>query len=436
MFYNDYGYMEIKNFDKLARTSLREAALRIAEAGLQAIDTKAVIHKAVKIGGNTLHFQGEEVLLDGIGDITVIGVGKCALDAGEALEEILGDRLQGGVVVDVRSGAVTGKMKKIQGTHPLPSEQNVEAARTIVKLLEGRRKKDLVIFIISGGGSTFLCLPDERGCFEEMVVVKTLIRKGATIQEINTVRKHLSLARGGYLAKYAYPACVVSLIFSDVVGDDLGFIASGPTVKDQSTVKDAEAVLEKYDVLRTCGIEQCGLVETPKDNRYFERVNNILLVTNGTALNAMKARTNELGFQGRISTACLSGEASEAGLAIARDLHSVPSKTVLLYGGETTVTVRGEGRGGRNLELGLSALREIRAGELVVSVASDGRDNGEFAGAVCDSLTRKAVEENGTDIETVLKNNDEYPLFETVGNYIFTGDTGSNVSDLVIAMKE
>ena len=274
------------------------------------------------------------------------------------------------------------------------------------------------------------------GCREEASILGALTRVGATIQEINTVRKHLSFARGGYIAKHAYPARVVSLIFSDVPGDDIQFISSGPTVKDRTTIEDAESILSKYDVLNTCGIEKCGLIETPKEDKYFERVKNIIVVSNMVALRGMEAKARSLGLNPVLCTARLTGEAREAGKKIAGELHKVPSRTVLLYGGETTVTIRGRGHGGRNLELVTAALGEIQDNELIMAVASDGRDNGEFAGAICDKITKEEVRKRGIDWEEMLQDNNEYPLFEDIGHYLLTGDTGSNVADLFIALKE
>lgn len=426
---------KIKNFNELAISDTRKAALEIAEAGLQAIDTDKILHEVVKLNGDLLSVKGEKFPLGNVGRIFVVGIGKCAMEAATALEDIFGNRLYGGIVIDTEVKHNLKKIKALQGTHPLPSDENVVAARAVIALLKDLKEDDLVIFAISGGGSTLLCLPETGTCVEEAEVIETLMRAGATIQEINTVRKHLSLARGGYLAKYAYPAQVISLIFSDVPGDNLEFVASGPTLKDHTTVEEAEEILAKYDVLKTCGIEKCGLVETPKEDKYFERVKNILAVSNTIALAAMEEKAKALGFATQICTTCLSGEARDVGIGFAKNLHKAPKKTAFLYGGETTVTVRGHGRGGRNLELALSAMREIKNGELIMTIASDGLDNGPFAGAICDTITKKAINERNFDLEAALDENSEYPLFEEVGHYLMTGDTGSNVSDLVIAVK-
>ena len=426
--------MKIKNFDSLSVSPMRHKALLIAEAGLESIDTTEAIITNVKVRGDNLNIVGRKYSLNQIGRVFVVGVGKCALEAGVALEKILGDHLHGGIIIDVKNGGYLKKLKYFKGTHPLTSEDNVKATREIVNLLNKLNEDDFLIFVISGGGSALLSYPEDFSYKEEVEVFKSLTKAGATIQELNTVRKHMSLARGGFLAKYAYPVQSVGLIFSDVTGDDMGFIASGPTVKDDTTIDAAAAILAKYDIFDTCNIENCGLIETPKENKFFEKINNVVVVSNAIALKAMEKKAKELGLESEIYHD-MKGEAGEVGLKIVADLQKSSSKKVLLYGGETTVIIKGNGRGGRNLHLAAAALQKIKSKEIIISLASDGRDNGDFAGAICDIITKDAVKKKDLNISQFLKNNDTYPLFEKVGNYIFTGDTGSNVSDLVIAIK-
>lgn len=428
--------MKIKNLRKLAKTKNRKAALAIAEAGLQAIDTEAVVRNAIHIEGERLVVQRESFELKNIGRIIVAGVGKCAIEAAHALESILGDRLTGGVVIDVSDGK---RLKKIQahiGTHPLPSQQNVEATNKLIELLRDVGEDDLVLFVISGGGSTLLSLPERGTVEDEVKLFHTLTNAGATIQEINTVRKHTSLARGGRLAQYAYPAKSVSLIFSDVPGDEIQFVASGPTVKDTTTVIDAQAIFEKYDVLKKSGIESFTFVETPKENKYFESASAILVASNEIALWAMAEEARKRGFSPKLSSSNLSGEARIIAHTIVEELHTAPEKTVLLYGGETTVTVTGHGKGGRNMELVLAATETISDGEVVLSLASDGKDNVEYAGALCDTITKEKAVAARLDIQQYLQENNGYVFFKTIGDQILTGDTGSNVSDLVVALKQ
>ena len=315
--------MKIQNFDALASTDGRRSLLTIAEAGLEAVDTTRALERLMRIEGDTLFLGGTNIDLAAIGKIVFVAVGKCSVAAAAVVERVLGDRIARGVVVDVR--ATTASLPQVQtfcGTHPLPSDENLEAAEAIVGSLAGLSEDDLVIFIISGGGSTLLFLPEDRRDRSETLIVEALIRAGATIHEMNVIRKHLSLARGGYLAQYAYPARTASFIFSDVIGDDLPSIASGPTVKDLSTVADAEKVLAKYDVLRRCNIEKCGLVETPKEDKYFERTTNILAASNVFALDAMRKRAEALGFRVEARTAALEGEAADVAQMVAEALDA------------------------------------------------------------------------------------------------------------------
>jgi glycerate-2-kinase len=428
--------MKIQNFNELAVTDERRALLSIAEAGYEAIDTEMVLQKMMRRDGDTLFLANQTIDLAAVGKIVFIAIGKCAAEAGTVAERVLGDRITDGVVVDVKVCPVFSRLKAFCGTHPLPSTENLTAAEAIVAALRGLTERDLVIFVISGGGSTLLFLPEDPASREEVPIMTALINAGATIQEINVIRKHLSHARGGNLAKAAYPARVVSLIFSDVVGDDLSSIASGPTVKDVTTIEDAARVLAKFHVLQTCNIERCGLMETPKEDKYFAHVVNMLVVSNRHALEAMSAAAIRLGFTAEIRGSELTGDADDVGKMIADAVHVASAKTVLLWAGETTVTVRNTaGRGGRNLELCASALRSVAEGEEILSLASDGRDHGAFAGAICDMITKKAAVDAGIDPEAFRAADNTYALFEKIGNYVMTGDTGSNVSDLMIGLK-
>jgi glycerate 2-kinase len=426
---------KIKNFDELAQTDARRAALEIAEAGLAAIDTDGVIRRTVFFDGTWITIGAERFDIREIGRIIVSGVGKCAVEAVHTLEDILGDRISAGVVLYPTGEATFKHVQAFRGSHPLPTEENVRGARAMVDSLADLSDRDLVLFVVSGGGSTLLCLPEDEQCKNEAKIIQALMRTGATIQEMNTVRKHLSLARGGHLAKYAYPARVVSLILSDVPGNDIQFVASGPTVRDNTNVSDAVAILTAYDIFKKCEIDEKGLVETPKEEKYFARVKNLLVVSNSLALRAMETKAHELGLSAVIRDEMIFGEAAIVGSKIVRALHDAPAKTVHLYGGETTVTVHGHGQGGRNLELILAIFGAIKPDELVMTIASDGHDHGPFAGAICDTMTVKAAQMVHADVEGTLSENNEYPLFEKIGNYLLTGDTGSNVSDLIIALK-
>lgn len=425
---------KIKNFDALSTTSSRRTVLNLVEVGLRAIDTETVVTEEIRLEKNVLFVQKQPFPLDGVGKVLVVGVGKCCAHAAHALERILGNSLSGGIVIDVAQSYASSKVTYSTGDHPFPSEKNIEATKKAIGALHGLSKNDLVIFIISGGGSVLLSQPKDFSVETEVLLTKELFGKGATIQELNTIRKHISLARGGFLAQYAYPAKVVSLIFSDVPGNDYGFIASGPTVKDETTVEDAKKILKKYAV---SSITEEILIETPKEEKYFKDSHTFLLVSNTRALTAMATEAQKAGFSARIVTDSLSGEAKDVGEAIVEELQKEPPQSVLLYGGETTVTM-GErhGTGGRNQEVVLSALQRISEDHTIAAVASDGRDNGVYAGALCDIITRKKTEEKGLHGERFLVEHDSSSFWKETEDYIETGPTSSNVSDLIIALKK
>src|SRR3989344_4568702 len=241
--------MKIKNFEKLAVTDLRKSALLIAEAGLQAIDTKKAIADGIHLEGGDIFLGGRKFSLNPKGRIFVFGAGKCSGEAAAAFEKVLGDRLSGGAVIDIKESRGLKKIGCFKGTHPMPSDDNMRASKELLKLLGRVKKNDFVIFAISGGGSTLLCLPKKGGSGIEVEILSRLFAAGAAIWEINTIRKHLSLARGGGLAKAIFPARGAALIFSDAPGDDIGLIASGPTARDETTVNDAMRLLKKFGIM-------------------------------------------------------------------------------------------------------------------------------------------------------------------------------------------
>jgi glycerate-2-kinase len=410
---------------------MRKDALDILEAGYEAILTKNVIRGAVTREGNTICIKDMNVCFDDYERIFFVGVGKCAVDAAEELEDIIGDNLTEGIVLDVKSG-IFKKLTSRVGTHPYPTEQNVEAAKEIEAMLEKTTEKDLVLMVISGGGSSLLCLPHELKCESITKITKTLMDKGAPIRDINIVRKHFSEIQGGGLARMAYPATVVSLLFSDVPGNDIDTIASGPTVLDKSTKEEAEETLMKYNAFNLCEVPYCEILETPKDEKYFKNVYNILVVTNDMALEAMAKKADELEYGAVICSNCAEGEAREFGKKIASDEYAV--RGCYLYGGETTVTIAGKGLGGRNQEVVLGAFPYLREGMLIVGAASDGWDNSDVAGAMSDKEFFDKAEEMKLYPEDFLKENNSYEFFKRAGGHIQTGRTGANVADFYFVL--
>ncbi len=425
----------IRNSEALAKTELRRDALAIAEAGFAAVQTSTALHRELRVEGETLHI-GERTYPIENRRIYFVGIGKCAIDAAHEIEEVLGDRLTAGIALDV-SPIEEHKLRKIVpyiGTHPLPSETNERATESILGLLGMCEEKDLVLMLISGGGSTLLCLhEDSKLCLSEAVLFSSLTKAGVTIQEMNTVRKHISPARGGGLAKAAYPAEVIALIVSDVPGNDIVHVASGPTILDTSTIADAQAVLDRHRITLPQGII---LEETPKEPRYFEHVANVLFLSNEDVLRAMQEEGERRGYAVTVVDNRITGEARDVGQRIIAKLHEAPTRSLLLYAGETTVTLSdGHGKGGRNQEMALAALETVDDDELLLPFASDGHDNSDYAGAIADTTTCVHAEEKGIVPADYLAGHRSYDFFSTTGDALETGYTGSNVSDLIIAIK-
>ena len=423
----------IKNFDELAITTLRMDALQILEAGYEAILTKSAICLAVSKNEDGITLGTEQINFSEYNRIFVVAIGKCAVDAGSALEEILGEKITDGIVIDVKSGEFK-KLRSFVGTHPYPSEQNVSAVKEVVSMVSDLIEKDLLIAIISGGGSSLLSLPHKISIEELTKITRELMDQGATIQELNSVRKHLSDIQGGQLAKIAYPAKVVSLIFSDVPGNDLAVIASGPTVIDRSTKEEAEAILSKYNIRDLLALLNIETIETPKDEKYFVNVKNLLIVTNTIALQAMVKKASELGYTAKIESDRVEGIAREFGEELAK--RELPPKTCLLYGGETTVhVVKNHGTGGRNQEFVLGGLPYLKDGVVLVGASSDGKDYSDAGGAIGDKKLFEKAKVDGKNPKDFLDNNNSFEYFKSTGGHIHTGLIGANVADLYFILR-
>lgn len=423
--------MVIKNF-KQATNPLRKDALEIVESGFTAIDTDKLVKENVSIHKNSLLFiQGDWTDLNRYRRIYVVGIGKVALAAAKALEDILGDRITDGVVLDVQGGNLK-KIKSLIGSHPEPTQTNVTATREIIALLRSANEEDLIIAIISGGGSALLCSPYKISCEKKASVVGALINSGATVDETNTVRKHLSEIKGGNFARLAYPAKVEALIFSDVPSDDVGMVASGPTVLDITTVGDASKIMAKYDVLKKCKLPHCDLTETPKDPLFFQRVKNFIIVDNDAILSAMKEKAATLNYTPEIFSSGIQGDAEDVAKRLV--LNAKP-KTALLAAGETSIKVKGSGAGGRSLHTVLAALNHLKRDHVVVSVNSAGVDNGLFAGAIGDESTIELAKKSNLSIKEFLNNFDSFHFFQKVGDGIETGALGSNIADFMLVLS-
>jgi glycerate 2-kinase len=346
------------------------------------------------------------------------------------------------------------KIRIFEAGHPVPDENGLIATGAIINLLKGVDKNILLICLISGGGSALFVSPYEGITLnEKQQVTELLLKAGANISELNTVRKHISKVKGGRLAEIAYPARIISLILSDVIGDKLDVIASGPTAPDKMKYNEALKVIEKYGlialtpkpVLETLHKGANGLIpETPKEgDKAFRNVENIIIGSNRKALEAAKIKAEQLGFHAEILSSDISGEAREVGRRLAKKAIEAKGKgqraRCLISGGETTVTVKGNGLGGRNMELALSFAIEIDGidGITLLSAGTDGTDGPtDAAGAIVNGKTIKKAKAVGLNPEEYFKNNDSYNFFRRIDGLFVTGPTGTNVMDIQIMVIE
>ena len=430
----------------------RVMALDVLWAALRAADPGEAVKRFLRLEGDVLRVADRSYDLRAYERVLVVGGGKAGAAMAAAVEDVLGDRVRGGVV-NVKYGHVapTSRVRIREAGHPVPDEQGLQGTWDMVELLRGAGHADLVITVISGGGSALIDLPVEGITLQHRTeLTDALLWCGATINEINTIRKHLSQVKGGGLAKIASPAQVIGLILSDVVGNPLDFIASGPTVPDTTTFEDAWGVLERYHlaaevpgpiVERLRAGVRGEIPDTPKEgDPVLARVQNVVVASNELAAEAAVARARELGFNTLLLSTFVEGEAREIAklfAAVAREVvaygRPVPRPACILAGGETTVTVRGKGKGGRNQEMALSAAIKIAGLEdvMIVASATDGTDGPTDAtGAIADGSTVERALAAGLDPAACLADNDSYRFFERLGDLIKTGPTNTNVNDL------
>ena len=426
---------------------------RIMETALSAADPHLAVLNGLRNTGYCLEESHEK--LSKFNRIMLVGAGKAGQPMAEAVIECLGDVVDKGIVI-VKDGytkkpRLSSKIKIIEAGHPIPDRRGVSGAEQIVKMLENSTQKDLVICLFSGGGSALLVSPVPGVSLNELQhLTELLLASGATINEINTLRKHLDQVKGGQLARIASPAKVLCLILSDVVGDPLDVIASGPTVPDPTTFQDALNILDRYGIrnripksILTYLIQgqQDNSNETPKiGDQIFLNVENYIVGSNRTATQAAISQAQIEGFNTLTLTNYLQGEASQAGKflgAVLRQIalqnQPIPRPACIVVGGETTVTIKGRGLGGRNQELALGAVCELYSLQdiALITLASDGGDGpSDAAGAVVtgDTLTRARV--LGLDPDTYLANNDSYNFFSPLGDLLKIGPTQTNVNDL------
>ena len=441
----------------MAIFNLREDVQEIFKHVLSALDSESLVRNKVSIDGQTFSVDRREYDLDNYEHVYVVGGGKACAPMAKTVEDILGDRLDDGVVVvKYGHGLPLKKIKIVEASHPIPDTNGLEGTSEILRLLSNTGEKDLVICLISGGGSSLLVQPQNGITLQDIrATSNALLACGATINEINAVRKHLSIVKGGYLARASYPSTLVTLILSDVIGDTLDTIASGPTVPDGSTFDDACEVIGKYslenmipegvsDILKK---GQCGEgEENPKrGQREFANTQNVIIGSNKIALEAAEKKATDLGYNTIILSSMVQGESKEAAIffsSIAKEVlrtgTPVSRPACIIAGGETTVTIKGDGKGGRNQEFALSAAIDIEdsKGIVVLSAGTDGTDGPTDAtGAIVDSDTCKEARERfNLKPEEFLINNDSYNFFNKTEGHIITGPTLTNVMDIMISL--
>ena len=440
---------------------LKKIATGIFLQAVSSVNPSKRLREIVTVEQETLRVKIDErsedlFHLKAFKNIFLVGTGKASASMAQAMEDLLANRISSGVITTkLRHCLPLKRTELIEAGHPLPDRNGLEGAHRIRSLLKDSGPEDLVLVVLSGGGSALLPLPVEGITLEEkQEVTQLLLDCGADINEMNTVRKHISQIKGGWLARWAYPSTVLAFILSDVVGDPLDVIASGPTVPDPSTFEEAWEILRKYNLIREVALSiqkhlQLGregkVQETPKPGEStFEKVHNVLIGSNILALRAAEQEASSHGFNTLILSSSVIGETREVArfhAAIAKEVitsgNPILKPACIISGGETTVTIRGRGRGGRNQEFALAGALEIQGLERVVllSGGTDGTDGPtDAAGAVADHTTVKRALAMGLHPKAHLEDNDAYPFFEKLGDLLITGPTQTNVMDVHILL--
>ncbi|MEM0227337.1 MAG: glycerate kinase [Ignisphaera sp.] len=443
----------IKNRPVLERGDLHRIALDIIEYGLESADPYRAVVASLRISDNIIYVRDTMVKVRG--RIHVIGFGKASRRMADAMYNVLGNRIAGGIVISPEGSGYIGPIEIVKGDHPIPGNNTLKSSQRVLEYLQNNVYEDDTVFIlISGGGSALFEVPERNVSLDDVGrLAKELMRRGADIFELNTVRKRFSRVKGGKLLRYIRARNIVSLIISDVIGDRLDTIASGPTAPDETSYGDVYSILtrrglwnEMPETMRS--IIEAGLrgelPDTPKSgDPIFSNVHNIIIASNAIALESMARKAEEYGFKSLILTSMVEGEAREVGKVIASIIKNilaysrpVEKPVAILIGGETVVTVRGKGVGGRNQELCLSLAVSIKGLETVaVCMGTDGIDGiSPAAGAIVDGYTIDEGYRLGLDPIAYLENNDSYTYFSKINRAIITGYTGTNVNDVFLAL--
>ena len=424
--------MIIQNFDDLATTDKKKECLEILDAGLQAADPKNIISNYVT--PNEIKINGKSFNLEKYSSIYSVAFGKAGDSMTRALNAIV--PIKSGIIVIPKGSKSIIKAKKFQifnSRHPEPDQTSVKAAKEVMKFVQNKRSDELIIFLVSGGGSSLLAMPDDITLEDKIHVTKVLLKSGATIQEFNCVRKHLSKIKGGKLIENM-KCHGVSLVMSDVEGDDLSAIASGTTYMDDTTYEDASEILKKYkirwkmpqEVLDLFKKRENEIIETPKK----AKIENFVIASNNNCLTAMKGKAEKIGY--KVDTMQIFGDIKEQVTKILEKI-SDEEKTCIIFGGETTVKVLGKGMGGRNQELVLRLLKNTQKLKkmVIASIGTDGIDgNSVFAGAITENIR--------IDLDVMkefLKNSDSGRFFQKQKGNVITNATHTNLMDIGMILK-
>jgi len=440
---------------------MRSEAREIFDSCLEPVDPYGAVKRFLHLEGDRMILgmdkgSGIELDLKKYDRISLVGAGKATAPMARAVEELFGERIHKGIIIVKYGFTEALEMTEIvEAGHPVPDENGVNGTGKILDFLEKAGEKDLFFSLISGGGSALLCQPaGDITLSEKQQITKLLLACGASIDEINAVRKHISLAKGGQMARAIAPATVVNLMLSDVVGDKMDVIASGPFVPDSATFKDVQDIFRKYDLkdipTSINKYVEAGLKgqvpETPKvGESIFKNVYNIIVGSNILALEAAAEKAKALGYGTLILSSMVEGETKDVALvhsAIAKEIlktgKPIPAPACIISGGETTVTIRGNGLGGRNQEFGLAAALDLKGlppRVVILSGGSDGNDGPtDSAGAIVDPLTVKRGQDAGADAALYLKNNDAYHFIEKTNDHLMTGPTNTNVMDVRLVL--
>lgn len=446
--------MLFKNYNQIVENGktpilkqIRRDILDVFSSAIASVDPYLSVKKVLQ--DNKIFTDSKIINISDFDNVYLVGFGKASIGMGQAVCDSI--KIKKGIIITNNKESIIkdDNVSTYVGTHPIPNQKNIDATDKIISLIKKTKKNDLLIVLISGGGSSLLCKP--RIPIKDMQLTTDLLLKySLNINEINTIRKHLSFVKGGQLVSYAN-CNVISLVVSDVVGDPLGFIASGPTYPDSTSFIDCKKIFKKYSIYNKLprsvrktisdGIEKKIFDNPKKESSTFNKVHNFIVANNSIACNVAKEKAENLGYKTIILTTKLEGEARDVGKNLvnrAKNYCFESEKIMFISGGETTVTIKGNGIGGRNQEMILNAINELKNSDIVfASIGTDGIDgNSNAAGAIADSFSYKKALDINLKLEKFLEDNNSYEFFRKINDLLVTGLTGTNVMDLQLIVKK